>query len=247
MRKLFIEQADAVCILTGDDHKHLSLVLRAKRGDTVAVSTGDGFDYTYTVDSISARETILKKTRFVPNETEPFLSLTLFSAVLKGDKNDTVVRMCTELGVACIIPFTGEYTVATKDSCKVERLQKIALEAAKQSGRGRVPKICAPLTFDRLVEKLPEYELAVFPFERARDTDIKTFLRVAFDKPCGGGGKKMSIAAIVGGEGGFSESEAARLQAFGVIPVTLGRRILRADTACAAVCALILYEAGEMK
>ena len=240
----------------------------------MTVSTGDGFDYFYSVDGIFARETTLTLTGKQRCETEPKINLTLFSSVLKGDKNDTVVRMCTELGVQKFCPFISEFTVAAKESYKTGRLQKIAQEAAKQSGRGRVPEVCEPKGFDEMLHALSSYDLAVFPYERAVDVDIKTFLRKNIRQPVGRGfapaaaksdtgirqpvgvavpGDLLTplyfVAVIVGGEGGFSENEALKLtnlSTMPVIPLTLGKRILRADTACAAICAMILYEAGEM-
>lgn len=248
MRKLFTEKADKIIKLAGDDHKHLSLVLRARAGDSVMVSTGDGYDYTYIVDAVSARETVLKQAGKRLNESEPAkISLTLFSAVLKGDKNDTAVRMCTELGVQKFCPIITEYSVAAQESYKAGRLRKIALEAAKQSGRGRVPEICEPVTFHEMLEKLYAYDLVLFLYERAEKPDVKTFLQEKLHNSTEHTRTVRTVAAIVGGEGGFSEQEAGKLLDGGVTPVTLGKRILRADTACAAVCALIHYEAEEME
>ncbi len=245
MRKLFTEKADKILNLTGDGHKHLSLVLRARVGDEITVATGDGFDYLYTIDTITRTETVLKQTGRRENLSEPKTELTLFTAVLKGDKNESVVRACTELGVMRICPVVTEFTVAGGDSYRLERMRKIALEAAKQSGRGRVPEICAPVSFDEMVIGLSRYDRVIFPYERATETDMRQYLRRIFS----GDTHKilLKLAAIVGSEGGFSEREAAVLTESGIVPVTLGKRILRADTACITVCAAILYEAGEMR
>ena len=236
-------KTEKVLKLTGDDHKHLSLVLRARIGETVAVSTGDGFDYFYTIESISKSETILSFIEKRQNLSEPTIQLTLFTAVLKGDKNETVVRMCTELGVTRICPMVTEYTVALGESYKTERMRKIALEASKQSGRGRVPEIFEPMTFNDAVKVFADFDCVVFPYEHAEEIGIKDFLGEKLFKA-----KKpvVNIAVLVGSEGGFSKKEAEKLIEQGITPITLGKRILRADTACITVCAMILYAAEEM-
>jgi 16S rRNA (uracil1498-N3)-methyltransferase len=105
-----------------------------------------------------------------------------------------------------------------------------------------VPEVDLPITFADMAIKLKDFDCVVFPYECAVEPDIKSYLREQFSAA-----RPRSIAAIVGGEGGFSKEEAEKLSALGVVPVTLGKRILRADTACAAVCAAILYEADELK
>jgi len=110
MRRLFVDKPDKILKIIGDDHKHLSLVLRSKVGEHVVVSCDDEgfgancFDITYVIKSISKNETILEYLTSTHNLTEPSIKLTLFSAILKGDKNEAVVKMCTELGVKEIVP-----------------------------------------------------------------------------------------------------------------------------------------------
>jgi len=266
MRKIFVEKIKNTLVLTGDNHKHVSLVLRQRNGQELIVCDGDGFDYRYQITNITKQETTLKLLDKKENQSETStIELTLFTAILKGDKNETVVRTCTELGVHAIIPITTDYIAAHPDSYKQERMQKIALEAAKQSGRGKVLQVEKPHTFMAMCNLLQHFDLVVFPYEAAVEADMQTFLRETFKKYANNiSGKtvkdlnhtqkhvqeslpKLRIAAIVGGEGGFSKEEVSILSNKGIQPLTLGKRILRADTACTTVCALILYEAGEMR
>ena len=250
MRKLFVQEIEKNLTLTGESHRHVALVLRAKVGEQLTICNGDGYDYFFNITAISKQDTKLALKDKQVNITEPTLELTLFSAVLKGDKNDTVVRTATELGVYTIAPIITEFIATKPDSYKLERLQKIALEAAKQSDRGRVPSVNKPIDFHSMCGILSTFDLAVFPYEGECAVDINTFLRNKFnecfnDGPIATPIKK--VAVIVGGEGGFSKSEVLSLSSMGTTPVTLGGRILRADTAVATVCAIIMYEAGQMR
>ncbi|MCL2062367.1 MAG: 16S rRNA (uracil(1498)-N(3))-methyltransferase [Firmicutes bacterium] len=242
MRKIFVDKAEKTLVLSQEEHKHLSVVLRAKIGDELIVSAGDGFDYRYEIQQITKNQTTLNQIGKSLNKSEPNICITLYTAILKGDKNETVTRTCTELGVVHIIPFVSQFCAASASSYKLERNQKIAVEAAKQSGRGRVPRIDTPVPFSEVVSNLSGFDVVVFAYERAESACIKSFLREQFTSKC----PIKTVAVIVGSEGGFSEKEAELLYTAGVEPLTLGKRILRADTACAAVCAAVLYEAGEM-
>jgi len=243
MRKLFVEKIAPFLKITQEEHKHLATVLRAKAGDSITVCCGDGYDYCYKIDSITKNETILAQQSKAKNISEPKIQLTLFSAICKSDKNETIARTCTELGVSFIQPFTSEFTQTKKESYKHERIQKIAHEAAKQSGRGKVPKIYEPIAFIDIIKQLQnQFDLVVFAFESAKENGIKSYLRNKFTNSK----EIQTVAAVIGSEGGFSKEEASALENIGAVPLSLGKRILRADTACTVVIAAILYEAGEM-
>jgi len=242
MRKLFLDKIDNILTLQGENHNHLSVVLRSKAGDTVTVCNGDGYDYEFKIAAITKTETRLELTDKKQNFSESVINLTLYSAVLKGDKNDTVVRTCTELGVNEFCPIITTNAAAKTESYKTDRLQKIALEAAKQSGRGKVPKVNAPIAFTKMCDELKKFDLVVFAYENFVKDNIKDFLLENFkNKDC------KNIAAIVGGEGGFTQDEANALINLNVKPLHLGNRILRADTATATVVAIIMFTAGEMQ
>ena len=238
-RRFFVDAACNPLTLTEGEHHHLTQVLRAKVGEQVIVCTGDGYDYTYAIRAIHKTETVLDFIEKTENDREPTVRVTLFSAIMKGDKNEFVAQKATELGVWEICPMRTAFVQAHDRNLRVERLSKIVREAAKQCGRSTYPTVREPVDFAKVVESLAAFDLVVFPFERAKNPSLKAFLRE----------KNLyathSIALIVGSEGGFSEQEAAALVAAGVTPVTLGKRILRAETANLAVLSAVMYEAEQ--
>ena len=239
MKRFFVENLNPPLKLTGENHKNLSVVLRAKAGEEIVLCVGDGFDCICKITDIRKDETKLEFVRREKNESEPSVYVTLFMSVMKGDKNEFVVQKATELGVKEIQPIITRYVQGHDRNIKVERLNKIALEAARQCGRSVLTKVCSPLDFSEIVQTLKKFDLVVFPYEKAESPSVKCFLREKLN--CNVKGK----ALIVGSEGGFSDEEAAELNSAGVVPVTLGKRILRAETANVAVLSAIMYEAGQ--
>lgn len=243
MKRFFVDKIQDPMILTGDNHKHLSLVLRAEIGDEVVLCPGDGNDYIYTVSGISKRETRLSARGVAANPNEPTVKLTVFSALMKGDKNELAVQKLTELGVAEIVPFYSEHTVARPSPSRAERLRRICEEAAKQCGRAVVPTVGTEISFDAVLSRVSRFDLAVFPYEKAEADDIRSFLR----ERTAAGAPIRSAALVIGAEGGFSDAEAEKAAAAGLVPVTMGKRILRAETANIAAAAILMYELGEMR
>ncbi len=233
MRRLFVKPNGDEVILTGDDHKHVAYSLRAKRGDSLVVCF-DGTDYAAVITDITKDRTVAEIRGKAASTSEPSHEITLFFGALKGEKNDFVVQKCTELGVKRFVPFTSKFSAVTSESVKTERLGRIALEAAKQSGRGAVPVVEEPTNLSRVVERLSDYGAVIFPYENAQEGGFG-FLSEHVG----------SVAIIVGGEGGFSREEAEKLIASGAKSVTLGERILRAETACVAVTSVAAYLLGE--
>ena len=236
MRKLFYDKIDGdEIIITGDEHKHIAYSLRMRVGDEIVVCAG-GVDYTAVIDKMSKDSTVCRVVEKARNTSEPDHQITLFFGAMKGDKNDYVVQKCTELGVVKFVPFISSYSAVRSDNIKTERLNRIALESAKQSGRGIVPQVCEVIGFIDLLDFVKDYDVVVFPYERAENGDIGVVVGKADCK---------SVAVIVGSEGGFSPNEVEKLNSAGVSPITLGERILRADTASVAVCSVLFYLLGE--
>lgn len=247
MRKIFTSKADDILHLSGDEHKHLSIVLRAKLNDSVVVCTGDGYDYHYTIKSFTKTETVLELQEKKINTSEPKVELTLFSAILKGDKNDYVARTCTELGVSKIYPLVTKFIQVKKDSYNNTRIKKIVNEACKQCGRGRLPFIGESVSISDLASMISDYDIVVFPYEKATQSDINTVLKKEFANiKKNKDNSQIKVAVVIGSEGGFDTEEAELLISSGAECVTLGSRILRGDTACTTVCGLVMYEIGEM-
>lgn len=240
--KLF---ADAGCI--GDkyikitdkgDIRHLSKVLRLKEGDKVDVSDSVEWEYRTEIVSISEEEvllTIIDKQKFA---REPELEVTLFQGVPKAGKMETIIQKCVELGVHAIVPVFMERTIVVEKGNfgkKLDRWQKISDEAVKQCKRGMVPQVEEQVRFSEMLKKLAAYDLILFPYENEADYSIKDCLRNLSEKP-------KSVAIIIGPEGGFADREAAALDEAGAARVTLGKTILRTETAGMAALAMTMYE-----
>lgn len=237
--------ADAGCI--GDkyiritdkgDIRHLSKVLRLKEGDEVDVSDSMEWEYRAEIVSIAEEEVvlvILDKQKFA---REPELLVTLFQGIPKAGKMETIIQKCVELGVHAIVPVFMERTVVVEKGNfgkKLDRWQKISDEAVKQCKRGTVPQIGQQLRFSEMAEAVKDYDLILFPYENEDDYSIKDCLRSLKVKP-------KTIAVIIGPEGGFSEKEADALDQAGAVQVTLGKTILRTETAGMAALAMTMYE-----
>jgi 16S rRNA (uracil1498-N3)-methyltransferase len=212
--------------------------MRSRVGDKVILCC-DKIDYDCEIIRITKTETVLSVGDYTPVTTEPELDVTLYPAILKGDKMEFVVQKCTELGVNAIIPFVSTNCECRPTAVRVDRLKKIAEEASKQCGRGIIPTVGEVIDFSALLGELDKFDLVVFPYENAKETDLKSFLRKIENV------KKVAI--IVGSEGGFREEEAKMIEEKGVSSVSLGSRIMRAETASVAVLSAIMYEMDEWR
>ena len=227
-----------ILITQKTDVNHLKNVLRLKSGDRVDIS--DKHDWEYKAEIISINQNtvelrILDKQRFA---REPELKVVLYQGVPKGNKLETLVQKCVELGIYRIIPVicSRSLTDRQKDSWnKTDRLRRIAGEAVKQCRRGVIPVIDAPLDFNEAVISMKEWDLSFFPHENEEKRSIKSFLRNLDRKP-------KSVAFMIGPEGGFSDEEAAALIDNEIYAVSLGRTVLRSETAAPAALAMVMYE-----
>lgn len=220
--------------LSVEETKHLRDVLRLKENDSTRVFDGGGREFLCEIESVEKRKTVLKILEEVaPTAPESNLNLTLAVALLKGEKFDLVVQKAVELGVTKLVPLdTKRADVKLKDASKrLERWRKIALEAAKQSGRSKLTTIVEPVDFGKFIE-------------------TASGTRILFAERNGEGfsgiEKTENITAVVGAEGGWedSEIEAAQQKEFQI--VTLKGRILRAETAAIAVAALLQHRFGDL-
>ena len=230
--------------LAGDEARHLRDVLRLKQGDRVSVFDGVGNEYEAVVEKAMREVAVLEIVEPVkPLSSESPVSLTLALALLKGDKFDLVVQKATELGVRAIVPvltrFADVRLVDPSDAAKrVTRWQRIALEAAKQSGRATLPIIKTPITVGSLLsETSDENALRVMFAERDGQSMA--------DLPPSGTSQMITI--LVGSEGGWApeEIDLARQQGWRI--VTLGGRIMRAETAAIALTALMQHNYGDLR
>lgn len=225
-----------------DEIRHLSRVLRLKEGDQIILFDGEGHEYPAKIMEIKKREVSLE---LQPNSSfsvgESPLQIILGIGLLKGSKFDWLIQKLTELGVAEIIPFYSQYSIPRwppKDSIsKKERWEKIALAAAKQCGRTKIPIIHPPCSFAEVLRwPLLKGALKIFIWEREKNISLAQ-----------AASPSSQICALVGPEGGFSAAETDWACAAGFQPVHLGPRILRAETAGIIVVALLQFLYGDLK
>lgn len=235
-------------ILSEEESRHLRDVLRLRAGDEAQVFDGEGREFSCVVIDAGNRKdaaTLAVRERVEPPSPESPLRLTLAVALLKGEKFDLVVQKATELGAARVVPVeTKRADVRLRDERdalkRVERWRRLALEAAKQSGRARVPAVDGPLTFKRLVEAAPQPNEARVLFAEGGGASLASLLTTTGECPA-------AVNALVGPEGGWEDEELELARARGWHLVTLGGRTLRAETAAITVCALLQNLFGDLK
>ena len=224
-------RGDTVTV-TGGEFVHMTRVLRMKPGYKAVVCADDGKERLCTVKEIGSGYAFLSQDE-VRDADRKKVSLTLFTGLLKNSKLDFVVQKAVELGVDKIVPFVSAYTAEKKFNA--ERANKIALEAAKQCGSVWLSRVEEPVTFDEVTAEVGKFDTVLFAYEGDRLHSLKN------TEICG-----TSLALVVGSEGGFRPDEAERAVACGAKAITLGRRILRAETAGIVGAALVLDAAGEL-
>ena len=225
--------------ILGDDARHIARSLRMAVGDELTVSDGVGTDYVCRLTRIRDERCDCEILTRAASDAEPAVAVTLFMAYPKGDKLETVIQKAVELGACRVVPFTSSRCVKRPSAERAEqilpRLNRIAKEAAKQCGRAILPSVSPTLSFSEMLREACRSDLALFCYEGARGS-AKRSIKDALANAA----SVASVAVIVGSEGGFSPEEAAAAEGAGALPVGLGRRILRCETAplfaLSAVC-----------
>jgi 16S rRNA (uracil1498-N3)-methyltransferase len=219
-------------ILKGEEFTHCVKVTRHKVGFSIIVCTGDGWDCYAKIESIEKNSLTARVFRREQNKTEVDGELILFQGVCK--ELDFIVQKAVELGAGRIVPFYSTNTSVT--GIKLDRLQKIVLEAAKQCGRARLPQVTEPVRFEKAIELCRCVENQILCYENCRSGHIKDAVQK----------NTKSLALIIGSEGGFTEQEIAYAKEKNIRVVTLGKRILRAETAAISAMTLGLAAIGEL-
>ena len=225
--------------ISGDDAHHISKVLRLKEDDEIIVCDKEGTDYHCSIKLISKDEIeawILKKET---SSSEPPIRITLYQGVPKGDKLESVIQKCVELGAFKIIPVAMKRSVAVikdKEKKKV-RMQRIAQEASKQCQRAVVPEVLEVLSFKEALLHAQENDLKLLPYEAENKNKLKDILKQNKNS--------KTIAVFIGPEGGFDEEEISLARQSGFQILTLGPRIMRTETAPLACISAIMYEIGD--
>lgn len=245
MHRFFVKP-EQICgdqiVIAGEEFKHAVKALRIRDNELFEVCDGNGYDY-HCLIARREREQLTAAIQVkYPSAGELPYAVTLFQGLPKGQKMDEIVQKNTELGIGAVVPFVSAFCVAKlekpdKAAKKRSRWQRIAFEAAKQSKRGRVPQVHEPVTFQRMCERVADFDLVLLAYEHELDKTLQTVLEGQSDS--------RKIAVIVGPEGGFSLKEAEKLEAAGAKSISLGKRILRTETAGMALLAQINYAFGQ--
>ena len=243
MKRFFVEQLhdgeNTVCI-TGKELHYLKNVLRLKKGDHIVVFDGRGREFLGSIENVSKGEACITIEKKIEVSRESPFEIILGQGIVKAEKMDLIIQKATELGVSRIIPFVTSRVVSKLTGQQVtkknQRWQNIALEAAKQCRRSIIPKVGELKTFGEVLKGWDKYT-KIIPWEGEKENNLKAMLRP--DKSSG-------CIALIGPEGGFSDSEVVEAQQAGFSPVTLGPRILRTETAAISIVAIIQYELGDM-
>lgn len=228
-----------------EDSRHIEKVLRMKCGDEILIFDGTGYEYTARLVSIEKNQCRAEIFGKELSLSEPRTKVTLFQGLPKSGKMEIIVQKAVELGVTRIVPVIMERCVtrianAAAGAEKAKRWNKVSVEAAKQCGRGLVPEVLEPVTFDKAVAMMEELQLPLMPYEilgHEGKCDLKAVLTENSDAE--------EIGILVGPEGGFSEEEALSAQSHGIQIIGLGKRILRTETVASALIPVIMYDRGE--
>jgi 16S rRNA (uracil1498-N3)-methyltransferase len=227
--------------IEGDEVRHIRRVLRLRTGDEIIVFDGSAKEYEGMIVEDGPSSVVIRVQNIFSSKKESPLEITLVQSVLKGEKMDYLIQKATELGVKEIIPFFSSRSIPLLEKSKSlrrhRRWERIAIEASKQSGRGVIPKIEPLQDYSEMLQNIPPDFLRLILWEKegARLKEVLAGLK-----------EKIKIFFIVGPEGGLSQEEVDLAKEKGFIPITLGKRILRSETASLSLLSILQYEWGDM-
>ena len=226
--------------ITGEDAGHISRVLRMRAGEEITLCDMAGWDYKGKISALEHNQVTVALEEKCPSRGEPDIHITLYQALPKGEKMELIIQKAVELGVSRIVPVMSKRCVSRPNEKsmekKLERYNKIALEAAKQCGRGKVPPVDPLLGFFDAVQEMKKDALPIMFYELADQP-----LKAALQKRGEG-----AISILVGSEGGFDQEEARLGKEQGLLCLSLGRRILRCETAPLCALSAIMYETNNI-
>ncbi len=234
---------DTTIRITGDDVNHVKNVLRMKQGEKIVLGDGQGREYICTITDMTGNEILVHIDSMKQTEAELGIRLCLFQGLPKKDKMEFIIQKAVELGVQEIIPVVTARTIVKiddekKEKKRIERWQAIAEAAAKQSGRGIIPKVGNLVEYKEALQMAKEMERALIPYEHAAGME---HARQTIKSLHG----KKSAGIFIGPEGGFDDKEIELAKKYGVEPITLGKRILRTETAGLTILSVIMFELEE--
>ena len=236
LKRFFVEKIEDTVELVGEEFEHAKNVLRLSNGDEVILLDNSGNEYTAVIAAVEKKRMLLNVVRCEVGTREANADVCLLFGYLKNaDKNEFIVQKAVELGVKRIGVFSSEYSSAYMNANKLERLNKVSKEAAKQCLRATAPEVVYFDTFDKALGFAEGYENKLFACEFATESkcDVSTL--------------QGSVAVVIGSEGGFSREEEVLANDKGFASVTLGKRILRAETAAVALTSVVMFSLGELR
>lgn len=233
-RRFFVGEVLPVTEITGDEFKHAVQVLRVSVGESVLLSDNTGYEYAGRISAVGKKSFTVEVEDKRFGDKDAKTPVTLICGYLKGDKTEYVVQKAVELGVSKIVVFSSEYSSAYMNENKLDRLRRVAVEAAKQCGRATYPEVLYEDNFASAIAHGSGAENKIFACEFA-GADSVDFTSVS-----------GSTVIVIGSEGGFSRKEAEIAAEAGYKTLWLGKRILRADTAGIVVTGLVMRALGEL-
>lgn len=236
----FAESVGQTHLITGEDAVHITKSLRMSVGEVITLCDSNKMEHLCKIERISADGVLVRVVTESECMNEPTVEVTLFAALTKGDKMETVIQKAVELGVHAVVPVLTDRCISRPDSRsaakKQQRYQKISSQAAMQSRRAIIPEVHELIDLKKAAGMLNDFDKSILFYE--------------------GGGKPVrdiitpsdkKIAVFTGSEGGFEESEVELLTNHGAVTATLGKRILRAETAPTAVLSIIMFHTGNLE
>ena len=246
MDRFFVEKKNVnlennTCIIEGEDVKHISKVLRCRVGEELEICDNDNNEYICEITSIDKSEVQLNIIDKVDIKRESDLKIKVYQGLPKGPKMEMILQKLTEVGVDEIILVQTKRTVVKvedkKEDKKIERWERIIYEAAKQSKRGKIPKLRGILSFKEALSDMGKNDLNIAPYENERTKSIKQAIK---------GQDINNIGIFVGPEGGFEDTEIKDIEDIGGQSVSRGPRILRTETASLVASSIVLYELSDL-
>ena len=236
LKRFFVDKIEDTVELCGEEFEHAKNVLRLSNGDEVILLDNSGNEYTAVIANVEKKRMLLNVVRCEVGEREASADVYLLFGYLKNaDKNEFIVQKAVELGVKKIGVFTSEYSSAYMNVNKLERLNKVSKEAAKQCLRATAPEVVYYDGLKKALDSADGYENKLFACEFATESkcDVSTL--------------QGSVVMVIGSEGGFSRAEEMLANEKGFASITLGKRILRAETAAVALTSVVMFSLGELR
>ncbi len=230
-------------VFTGRQAHQIRNVLRMKSGDHVIVLDNTGCEYTVILTKVGRQDVVGEVVSRQQAQAEPNTQITLYQSLLAREKFEWVLQKCTEVGVASFVPIVTERSIVRRQDAitprKLSRWKDIITEAAEQSGRDRIPQLNAPVNFADAVCRLSCFDRCLIGSPVAAGSSVREILQIGHAEP-------VAVALFIGPEGGFTDDEIADACSQGATAFSLGKRILRTETAAVVASAVILYELGEL-